>query len=74
MNTGLCPKCGSKNVYRRSFTFWNGSFADMMNITLWRKAHPDRFVCVDCGFMETYVSDPTARTTIAQTWTRVASS
>lgn len=74
MNKGLCPRCSSKNVYRRSFTFWSASFADMMLIKFGRRAYPDRYVCVDCGFMETYLNDRTARATIAQTWTRVASS
>jgi predicted nucleic-acid-binding Zn-ribbon protein len=74
MNKGLCPRCGSKNVYRRSFTFWSASFADIMKIKAGLSGYPDRYVCVDCGFIETYLSDPAARTKIAQTWTRVPSS
>lgn len=58
-NSGICPKCGSRNVVRIPDT---GRYASSNSIyttraTLFGKIPVIRYVCCSCGFVENW-SDP----------------
>jgi predicted nucleic-acid-binding Zn-ribbon protein len=65
MKNGICPKCGSAEVYRGLATegegLTAGSYASLVEIssdkeraTLWI----DTFICRVCGYLEMYVATP----------------
>jgi len=41
---------------------------NVFSVSFWRKVTPERHVCVSCGYMEQYVSDPVDRRAIAEKW------
>ena len=53
MKSGICPKCNSSNVYFKEYA--------LVNVTLDGKyvAYTD-YVCTDCGYFETYITDKEA--------------
>lgn len=63
MRRGICPKCNSKTVYATNAP--DSEFRlprSMQNILIGTAAVQsrvacERYVCVNCGYFETYVSD-----------------
>jgi hypothetical protein len=51
MKSGICPKCGSRDV---RFTDWPADMA--IRVTLWRGVVLKNYVCLQCGLVETYVN------------------
>ena len=76
MRNGQCPKCGSAEVYsganlpnkRGSYGVntipIKGLFAPSM-------ATLDNYVCINCGYVESYIADPRKLEEIAATWDRI---
>jgi ssDNA-binding Zn-finger/Zn-ribbon topoisomerase 1 len=66
-----CPKCGSGDLRMRR---QNGGAYGMNSIPVGRGAKAtaalDNLICVACGYVELYVSDPAVRQKIADTWDR----
>jgi hypothetical protein len=67
MKSGRCPRrqstdirVGPTGTTRDITTFFSASF--------WRKATPERHVCVSCRYLEQYVGDPVDRRAIAEKW------
>ncbi len=53
MKSGTCPKCNSSNIYLKAYA--------LDKITLDGKAvEYTNFVCTDCGYFETYITDKEA--------------
>lgn len=73
MKSGVCPKCKSTNVFDGSgIPFKKGSYAQYaIKISAAFAAALDRYVCVDCGYVESYVAHASKLKTIAETWPRV---
>jgi hypothetical protein len=73
MKNGICPKCGSKDV--RSGTQWSrGGTYSSNRIPLGNMvsgAPLDNYVCVNCGYVESYISDERSLREIARYWPRV---
>ena len=59
MKQGKCPKCGSVNIYSaEDLPLKSGPFgSNSIPISLTAMAALDNFVCVDCGLVESYVSE-----------------
>jgi predicted nucleic-acid-binding Zn-ribbon protein len=68
MKSGQCPKCGSSEIY--SGRAHNQRSA--MNISMFKHARLEDFVCADCGYIESYVIDNAKLDDIKRLWTRVA--
>lgn len=68
MKDGTCPKCGSDDVRTRAPTPNNG--AGSLMITTWTSIYLQTYVCLACGYLESYVPEH-KRSKIAEKWTRV---
>lgn len=56
MKSGICPKCGSNEIYT------NKKLQPFNSILLkfawqWIRAYLRRYVCAACGYIESYVAD-----------------
>jgi predicted RNA-binding Zn-ribbon protein involved in translation (DUF1610 family) len=67
LRKGVCPKCGAQDVrcHRKS-----NLPDDKLSVTWLRGARIDRYVCVSCGYLESYVEASDLRK-IADKWERV---
>ena len=73
MKDGICPKCGSDNVFSApKLPLTGGPFAsNSIPVSLTSMAALDNYVCADCGLVESYVADAGKLKTVAEKWTRV---
>ena len=73
MKDGICPKCGSSNVRSGVDVIMKGGGhgANTIPITAFTSARLDNYVCVDCGFVESYVADQEKLDKIIEKWPRV---
>ena len=53
MKNGVCPKCGSKNIYVAD----RRSPSNFVVVTWARGARLTTYVCTECGFAERYIRD-----------------
>lgn len=73
MKTGICPKCKSNAVYSGSGVILKkGPFgSNSIPISLSSIAALDNFVCTDCGYVESYVSEKEKLAEISRKWIKV---
>lgn len=73
MKSGVCPKCDSKNVYSGANIFpKSGPFgSNSIPVSLTSIAALDNYVCVDCGYVESYVEADKLEE-IARKWKKAA--
>jgi hypothetical protein len=59
VRTGTCPKCKSTNVYAGTNVFpKSGPFgSNSIPVSLTSIAALDNYVCIDCGYLESYVEE-----------------
>ena len=58
MKNGICPKCNSTNVYFKPYAL------DKVTLDA-RGVEYVNYVCTDCGYFETYITDKEALRKIA---------
>ena len=75
MKTGTCPKCDSREIFSGArVALKKGPFgSNSIPIGLTSIAALDNFVCGECGYVESYVSDPQKLIEIARKWEKVGS-
>ena len=78
MRDGICPKCGSDQVYSgegiQSKTNSHGMNAIPIRGGIYFSpvtAALDNYVCGRCGYVESYVADPEKLEEITERWARV---
>jgi predicted nucleic-acid-binding Zn-ribbon protein len=77
MLDGICPKCGSHDVYcdvnipGKDNSHRIDTIMVKAAFLLPSFAVLDNYVCVQCGYLESYVPFPESLQTIADNWTRV---
>ena len=73
MKRGICPACGSKEVYAGTqIGLKGGSYGSItIHIKLFSYARLDNFVCVSCGYVESYILDAKSLESIAESWPKV---
>ena len=54
MKSGICPKCKSATVYKRSFP---GGYRSSLVLAIDTFARLEDYVCGTCGFAESYLAD-----------------
>ena len=69
----VCPKCGSTGVHDGSAVpFKKGAYAQYaVKVSFASSAALDRYVCVDCGYVESYVGHRAKLDRIAAEWPEV---
>jgi len=70
LRSGICPKCESDKVYSgASLPLKKGPFgSNSIPVSLTSIAALDNYVCVACGYVESYVSETEKLTEIAKKW------
>jgi predicted nucleic-acid-binding Zn-ribbon protein len=68
MRDGVCPKCGSREVYTKKHGMM-GNYR-VLPITIMDSVNFQDFVCTECGYVESYILDQQALNRIAQKWNR----
>ena len=73
MKDGKCSKCGSTEVYCGSDVYpKTGPFtSNSIPVSLTSIAALDNYVCVACGYVESYLSETEKLTEIARKWARM---
>ena len=74
MRDGICPKCGSEEVYSGANVpkMHRGLNTVPIKGTLYVTLAPlDNFVCVTCGYVESYIADERHLADIARNWPKV---
>ena len=67
MKSGKCPKCGSTEIYRGR----GHNQRSAINVSAFKVARVDDFVCTACGLTESYISDRIKLDAIKKSWSRV---
>lgn len=76
MKSGQCPKCGSHDVCsntNRKYPAFHTIVLSAGNSSS-RYASLDTYVCVSCGFVESYVAKPEDLSYIKEEWASVDAS
>jgi uncharacterized Zn finger protein len=63
MKSGICPKCGSEEVYKRK----SGGYTTVM-ITRFTGVITYYYVCAECGYVESYIEERDKLETIRKKW------
>jgi predicted nucleic-acid-binding Zn-ribbon protein len=75
MKRGVCPKCGSVEVYRGPFGLDRlaGGLGESGQLVVGATMGPllTSYLCAGCGYVERYVEDPSDLKTIMETCERV---
>lgn len=73
MRNGVCPKCGSNEIYMRAENKGGENVNSIPLGGFWsiRYFGLDNYICVECGYVESYISSPNALQAIAGEWQRV---
>jgi predicted nucleic-acid-binding Zn-ribbon protein len=79
MKNGKCPKCNNSNVYKCTRGIDWGSKSQWLEVwigetesrsNLWTGF--DSYVCANCGYFETYITDDKAINEIKEKWKKVS--
>ncbi len=56
LKSGLCPKCGSEEVYTNSGQTKRGERMKLV-ISGWERYFLDTYLCISCGHFEEYIAE-----------------
>lgn len=68
MRRGVCPKCGRATVHSGRDLAVKTSTSNTIPIDFRHSAVLDNYVCVSCGYVESYISDNKALALIHRQW------
>jgi ssDNA-binding Zn-finger/Zn-ribbon topoisomerase 1 len=68
MKDGRCPKCGSHDVH---VDRENHGYSTLLRTGPLSSARLDAYVCVNCGYVEYYLSDEEKLRQISEKWPQV---
>jgi predicted nucleic-acid-binding Zn-ribbon protein len=69
MKTGKCPKCNSTEIYfKENVISIEGS---QIRISPLSHTPVNHYVCVDCGYVENYISHPKKIKRIKNNWVKI---
>lgn len=71
---GICPQCGSEAIYSGAQAEGKEGLrgSNRLPIDFTHSVPMDNYVCTQCGYTETYITDRAALNRIAQTWRKVS--
>lgn len=67
MKSGVCPKCGEREVYTRR----DGSYGLTVPISMFSKTLLEIYVCARCGYLEFYVQSEEKLKQVPETFKKV---
>lgn len=56
-DTGICPKCGGAHVVQIKASVWSRGYS-YIYVGVFTYLYPSKYICSDCGFIESYIDDP----------------
>ena len=68
MRNGICPKCGHATVHSGRDVPVKNSSGNTIPIDFKNSVALDNYVCVTCGYVESYISNPDAIKRIDEQW------
>lgn len=71
MRSGICPNCGNSEVYAGTDVKVKKGRYNVIPIALLTEAALDNYVCVECGYVESYVADRAKLEKIKAKWQKV---
>ena len=75
MKDGKCPKCNATTVYTKTkgITFGSGGlYVDISSEWASKSVKEvDYYICISCGYFESYLVDPGRLQAIAKDWKKV---
>ena len=71
MQTGTCPKCRGTNVYRQPADPQQIERITLKGGLISKAGFPDRYVCIDCGYLEMVLASPADLELIKRQWQKV---
>ena len=73
MKSGTCPKCQSREVYSGTDVSFKSGLNNANTIPLsgLSSAALDNYVCVNCGYVESYISKEKHLEKIKRKWSQV---
>ena len=66
MKSGICPKCGARDVRSKH----NWGHRGFLAVNFWMSVNVIHYVCASCGYLEDYVRESDLAT-LARQWPRV---
>lgn len=71
MKDGFCPRCHAPEVYSSINMRSKTGNTNTIPLSFFRSISLDNYVCVNCGYVESYVSDPEMLSRIKDIWGKV---
>lgn len=71
VKNGICPRCQSAQVYSSSKLRPETGSASTIPLSFLRSIALENYVCTNCGYVESYVSEPEMLSRIQDIWPRV---
>lgn len=71
MRGGICPTCESAEVYTDEQFNTTRNAGNAIRIGSWSQAYLNYYVCTNCGYVESYITDADSLIEIAEKWKRV---
>lgn len=68
MRSGICPKCGHATVHSGRDVPAKANIGNTIPIDFRHSVPLDNYVCVTCGYVESYISTPAALHRIETHW------
>lgn len=68
MRNGICNKCGEMTVHSGAMIPVKASSGNSIPIDFSHNVPLDNYICVSCGYVESYISDIAALQRIATQW------
>ena len=68
MKSGRCPKCDCADVRSGSRGKGGPFYSNSIPVTFASHTPVDNYVCLGCGYLESYVSDGAGLRKIAEEW------
>jgi predicted nucleic-acid-binding Zn-ribbon protein len=68
MRNGICPKCGHATVHSGRDIPVKNSSGNTIPIDFKQSVALDNYVCVTCGYVESYISNQEALKRIDEQW------
>jgi hypothetical protein len=72
MKNGICPKCSGREIYRISGRLYAPIAGPLTNGIYPKESAPDKYICVECGYLEYYLDDLKDLQLVRQKWERVS--